>query len=102
MSTIVLIMSSTIQPYSLLTALFGKTRRSILTLLFRHADESYYLRKILRLTGTSPGAGQRELKRLSEAGIIVRTVMEGRVHFQASPACPIYMELKSMFSGTYD
>ncbi len=95
-------MSATSGPNSLLATLFGKTRRSILTLIFSHADESYYLRKILRLTETSPGAGQRELKRLSEAGIIVRTLIEGRVHFQANPACPIYMELKSMFSGTYD
>ena len=82
-------------------ALFGKTRRSVLALLYSHADESYYLRKIFRLTGVSPGAGQRELKRLTEAGIIVRSSAEGRVYFQANPACPIYAELKSLFLGKF-
>jgi DNA-binding transcriptional ArsR family regulator len=86
---------------SVLEALFGKTRRLILTLLFNHPDESYYLRKILRLTGVSPGAGQRELKRLSGVAIIVRTERDGRVHFQANPGCPIYAELKSLFMSIY-
>lgn len=94
-------MSAINHGYGVLEALFGKTRRSILALLFSHADESYYLRKILRLAGVSPGAGQRELKRLSDAGIIMRTEREGRVHFQANPECPIYIELKSLFVGIY-
>jgi predicted transcriptional regulator len=84
-----------------LEALFGKTRRLILALLYSHADEAYYLRKILRLTGVSLGAGQRELKRLTEAGIFVRSSSEGRVYFQANPACPIYAELKSLFLGKF-
>jgi len=84
-----------------LEALFGKTRRLVLALLYSHADEAYYLRKILRLTGVSPGAGQRELKRLTRAGILVRSSAEGRVYFQASPACPIYAELKSLFIGKF-
>jgi predicted transcriptional regulator len=86
---------------SILEALFGKTRRSILCLLFSHADESFYLRKILRLAGVSPGAGQRELKRLSNAGIILRSETDGRVYFQANSECPIYIELKSIFVGIY-
>jgi predicted transcriptional regulator len=94
-------MSTTDKNMAVLEALFGKTRRLILTLLFNHPDESYYLRKILRLTGVSPGAGQRELKRLSGAGIIVRSLRDGRVHFQANPECPIYAELRSLFIGVY-
>ncbi len=84
-----------------LVALFGKTRRSILALLFSRPDESFYLRKIFRLTGVSPGAGQRELKRLTEAGILVRNSAEGRVYFQSNPPCPIYAELKSLFLGKF-
>jgi predicted transcriptional regulator len=94
-------MSTIDKNMAVLEALFGKTRRLILTLLFNHPDESYYLRKILRLTGVSPGAGQRELKRLSDAGIIVRSSRDSRVHFQANPACPVYAELKSLFIGVY-
>jgi len=82
-----------------LEALFGRTRRSILALLYSHPDESFYLRKAVRLAGVSVGAGQRELMRLAGAGILVRNAVEGRVYFQANPACPIYAELKSLFIG---
>lgn len=84
-----------------LEALFGKTRRSILALLYSHPDEPYYLRKIFRLAGVSTGGGQRELKRLSEASILVRSAAEGRVYFQANPACPVYAELKGLFLGKF-
>jgi len=80
-----------------LEALFGKTRRSILGLLFRQPDETFFVRKIIRLAKVSPGAAQRELKRLSEAGIIVRSSQDNHVFFQANPACPAYIELRSLF-----
>jgi len=80
--------------------LFGKTRRSILALLFSHTKETFHLRKILRLAGVSPGAGQRELKRLSDAGVILRAVKENQVLFQANPRCPIFEELKSLITKT--
>jgi len=51
------------------TTLFGKTRRAVLTLLYSHPDESFYLRQIARTTGAGMGALQRELKQLAEAGI---------------------------------
>jgi len=84
----------------LLECLFGKTRRSILALLYGHCDESFHMRKILRLTDVSPGAGQRELKRLSDAGIISRTLRENQVHFQADARCPIFEELKAIVTKT--
>lgn len=100
LGTFVLIMSTNVQTQGLLEALFGKTRRSILALLFSHTEESFHLRKILRLAGVSPGAGQRELKRLSDAGLVLRTVKENQVLFQANPQCPIFDELKSLITKT--
>ena len=85
---------------NLLEALFGKTRRSILGLLFRQPDDALFMRKIIRLAGVSPGAAQRELKRLSEAGILVRSSKDNHVFFQANPACPVYIELRSLFLST--
>ncbi len=81
-------------------ALFGKTRRSILALLFGHAEEAFHLRKVLRLAGVAPGAGQRELKRLSEAGIVLRTVKDNQVLFQANGLCPVFDELRSLVIKT--
>jgi len=100
MGTIVLIMSTDPQTRGLLEALFGKTRRLILALLFSHTEESFHLRKVLRLAGVSPGAGQRELKRLSESGVILRMVKENQVLFQANPQCAIFDELKSLITKT--
>jgi predicted transcriptional regulator len=85
---------------TILAALFGKTKRSILALLFQQPDDAFYVRKIIRLAMVSPGAAQRELKRLTEAGIIVRTTKDNHVFFQANPACPANIELRSLFMAS--
>ena len=85
---------------TILQALFGKTKRSILALLFQQPDDAFYVRKIIRLAKVSPGAAQRELKKLTEAGIIVRSTKDNHVLFQASAACPAYIELRSLFMGS--
>lgn len=98
--TIVLNMSTNKAEVSNLSNLFGKTRRAILALLFSHPDESFYVRQILRLAGVAPGSGQRELKWLTEAGIIQRTISGNQVYYQADSECPIYQELKGLIMKT--
>jgi predicted transcriptional regulator len=85
---------------TVLEALFGKTRRSILGLLFREPDEAFFVRKIIRMADVSPGAAQRELKRLAQAGIILRSSKDNHVFFQANAACSAYIELRSLFIGS--
>src|SRR6266702_8888435 len=80
--------------------LFGQGRRSILALLYGHADEQFYLREIARRAGTGIGATQRELRQLSEAGLI-QAVSRGRqVYYQANRKNPIFVELKSILAKT--
>ena len=81
-------------------ALFGKTRQAVLGLLFGHVGESFYLRQIVRATGAGQGAVQRELKNLSEAGIIQRTVRGHQTHYEANPDCPLFPELQSLMVKT--
>jgi predicted nucleotidyltransferase len=100
LGTIVLNMSTVSPNKAALSSLFGKTRRSILALLYSHPDESYYLRQILRTAGIAPGAGQRELKWLTESGIIQRTASGHQVYYQANPECPIFWELKNIITKT--
>jgi len=100
LGTIVLNMSTKYPDNTVLSNLFGKTRRSILALLYSHPDESFYLRQILRTAGIAPGAGQRELKWLSESGIIRRTVSGHQVYYQANSDCPIFLELKNIITKT--
>jgi predicted nucleotidyltransferase len=85
---------------NLSAALFGKTRRAVLALLYSHSDEAFYLRQLVRAAGAGLGAVQREVKRLSDAGIIQRTVRGRQVYYQANPQCPIFSELKSMVVKT--
>jgi len=85
---------------SLSATLFGKTRRAVLALLYSHTDESFYLRQIVRSAGVGMGAVQRELKKLSESGIILRTTRGKQIYYKANPDCPIYDELKSLVMKT--
>lgn len=87
-------------PDALSAALFGKARRAILGLLFSRTDESFYLREIARLVKGGQGAVQRELKRLTDAGIITRTTRGRAAFFQANRACSIFPELQSLVLKT--
>ena len=80
--------------------LFGKTRRAVLSLLYSHVDEAFYLRQIVRAAGVGLGAVQRELKLLSDAGIIQRIVRGRQVYYQANPQCPVFRELKALVIKT--
>ncbi|OQC25837.1 MAG: Helix-turn-helix domain protein [Deltaproteobacteria bacterium ADurb.Bin072] len=82
------------------TTLFGKTRRAVLSLLFTHPDESFYLRQIKRVAGSGMGSVQRELKALTEAGIIRGTTRGNLTYYQANPDCPVYAELKGLIVKT--
>lgn len=93
-------MSTAFADSGLSGALFGQTRRAILALLYGHPDQSYYLRQLVRAAGIGLGAAQREVKRLSEAGIIRRTASGHQVFYQANPDCPIFGELKGLMVKT--
>ena len=81
-------------------ALFSKNRRVILSLLYGHPDEAFYLRQIVRASGGGVGAIQRELRQLVQCGIIRRTVRGKQVYFQANDDCPVFAELKSLLLKT--
>jgi hypothetical protein len=87
-----------IEPLS--TVLFSSARRGVLGLLYGHPDEAYYLRQIVSLTGLAIGQVQREVRQLTEAGIISRRAQGMHVWFQADDRCPIYEELRSVVSKT--
>lgn len=88
------------QSPQLVEILFGAYRRKILALMLLHADESFYVREIGRLTEVPPGSLHRELKLLSEAGLLQRTVAGNQVRYQADRTCPLYVELAGIFRKT--
>ena len=80
----------------LLSKFFSKTRQSVLSVLYTHVDEAFYLRQLSRMANIKMGALQRELKQLTEAGIISHTSRGHQVYYQANKDCPIFDELKSI------
>jgi len=85
---------------NLSATLFGKTRRAVLSLLYSHAEEAFYLRQVARMAGVGLGAVQRELKQLADAGIIHRTVQGRYIYYQANKESPIFAELKKVVTET--
>src|SRR5258708_37241299 len=80
--------------------LFSGSRRSILALLYGHADEQFYLREIARRAGTGIGATQRELGQLTDAGLLHRVRRGNQVYYQANRKNPIFVELKTILATT--
>lgn len=82
------------------SALFGKTRIAVLSLLYGHVDETFYLRQIVRTTGSGLGAVQREVAHLTKAGIVKRMLRGSQVYYQANPQCAIFDDLKRLITKT--
>jgi len=80
--------------------LFGRTRRTVLSLLYGHPDEEFYLRQIIRAAGIGQGTVQRELERLAGAGLVRRRQHGRQVYFRANPDNPVYQELRGMLLKT--
>ncbi len=80
--------------------LFGSTRRRVLSLLYGRPQERFYLRQIVRETGASPGAVQRELEALLRGGIIQRATEGRQVYFGANQESPIFSELRAIVLKT--
>lgn len=85
---------------SLTSLLFTDYRRRVLGLLLLHPDRRYHLREIARLTGTVPGTLTRELTKLADAGLLVKTKVGNQLQYAADRQCPIYEELTSILRKT--
>ena len=81
-------------------SLFGKTRQTLLALLYSRADEEHLQEGLIQLAGLGRGTVQRELEFLARAGVVRRTVRGRQVYFQANPDCPIYAELRGLVVKT--
>lgn len=80
--------------------LFGKTRQVVLSLLYGHSDESFYLRQIVRVAGGGMGAVQRQLNTLVAAGLVTRANKGKQIYYQANTKSPVFGELKTIIIKT--
>jgi len=86
---------------SLCSGLFSKTRQAVLALLYGRADSSFYTKQILDAVKIGRGSVQRELKNLTDAGIITREVQGRQVYYRANSRCPIFDELRIIVRKTF-
>lgn len=82
-------------------ALFTKTQRQVLGLLFGHADKSYYINQIVRIADVGIGTVQRELEKLASAGLLTVRKIGNQKHYQANPGSPIFQELRGIVLKTF-
>jgi len=83
-------------------ALFSKTQRGVLGLLFGNPDRSFYANEIMRHVRAGIGAVQRELERLVSAGLLTVTRVGNQKHYQANRRSPIFDEMAAIVSKTMD
>ncbi|MDQ7839849.1 MAG: nucleotidyltransferase domain-containing protein [bacterium] len=84
----------------MIDALMPKVRRDILALLLSRPDEAFYQREVVRATQGGKGAVERELRRLSNAGIVLREKRGNQTYYRANQDCPIYPELHRLMVKT--
>ncbi len=86
---------------SLNGALFSKTQRQVLGLLFGQPDKSFYAKEIIRLAGVGTGSVLRELEKLSKVGLLSVKKIGNQKHFQANQKSPIFEELRGIVRKTF-
>jgi predicted nucleotidyltransferase len=85
---------------SLLSTLVSKTKQQVLAATLLQPERSWYLVELARHLRLRPSSLQRELKQLTEAGILKRRQNGNRVYFQADTDCPIFPELAQILFKT--
>ena len=82
-------------------ALFSKTRRSVLALLFGQPDKAFYTREIVAAAGAGASQVQKELDQLTRAGLLIRERRANQVYFHVNPDAPVFTELFGLVTKTF-
>lgn len=82
-------------------ALFSKTQRQVLGLLFGNPGRSFYAKEIVRFAGVGSGSAQRELEKLAGVGLLTVTQIGNQKHYQANREAPIFEELRGIVLKTF-
>ncbi len=88
-------MSNTTHPI-ITNFLLGNTRASVLRTLLLQPGTALHVRELARVTGASPGSLHRDLRMLTELGLLLREEVGRQVHYRANPACPAFEALTAL------
>jgi predicted nucleotidyltransferase len=81
-------------------ALFSQVRLRVLALFFGHTSQAYQLSEAIRLAGSGRGAVQREIERLTRAGLLTVSLSGSRKVYQANRHSPIFDEVHGLILKT--
>jgi hypothetical protein len=87
-------------PSRIADSLFGKARQRVLALLFGAPERRAFVRQIARLAGTGLGSVQRELARMTSAGLLIREREGHQTYYRANPDSPVINELRDLMRKT--
>jgi predicted nucleotidyltransferase len=89
-----------IESTSLAHALFSKVQLRLLSLLIGHPERSFHTSEIIRLAKSGTGAVQRELIKLTKAGVLLSLIDGNRKTYRANTQAPIFEELYGIILKT--
>jgi predicted nucleotidyltransferase len=81
---------------SVIEVLFPQVRAELLRLLFADPAKELHLRELARLSNLSVGTLQAEVRKLSEAGLLVPRRDGNRLYYRANTAHPVFPELQGL------
>lgn len=85
---------------NLLDTLFGVQRQRVLAWLLLHPDQVLHVSELAWVTSTMAGSMHRELSKLAQVGILLRTRRGNQALYQANICSPVYQELAGLFRKT--
>jgi predicted nucleotidyltransferase len=86
---------------NLSNALFSSAQQHVLGLLYGQPDTDFYTNEIIRLAKSGTGAVQRELSKLTTAGLIIVKQVGNQKRYQANRAAPLFLELRGIVLKTF-
>src|SRR5438128_1085943 len=83
-------------------ALFPAVRQEVLAATLMHADRWWYLSDLATAVNRPPSSLQRELARLTEAGILETRQEANRTYYRPNADCPLLGDLTGLVAKTVD
>ncbi|WP_341540213.1 nucleotidyltransferase domain-containing protein [Plasticicumulans lactativorans] len=81
--------------------LFPATRQRALAVLLLQPEADFHLRELARLTGSHAGTLARELDKLTQTGLLLRSEQGNQVRYQANTRHPLFGDLAALFRKTH-
>lgn len=81
--------------------LLGNTRAAVLRTLLLEPDATLHVRELARVTGASPGSLHRDLRALTDLGLLLREEVGRQVHYRANRECGSFNALVDLLSDAY-